>query len=414
MIEVLYFAAGAAVGAAAFALQRRRRCVPIAPPAAPPVAEPSPPAAPAPDPRELAAPPIPLDSRNLALSLADELANLTSGVEVGAHGLIEAASERAQIARAAEAFDGAVQRLRRLHGKLLAFGRSGLVASGTTAIPALVQRLAAELQRCQLSIELRWDPPQHLPDAAIAPAIAYDALLFLCSAMLRAERGATLLAVASEPCFTGPHPRLRLELVLEWTTAADAQPATPQEPRFVLDLEASRQLLASNSCELALHHEPGRLVRAIVHLPLAPTDTAADAADAPPASPPARTRPATPHRYGGALVLEADPSVRAILAAELKASGRAVFACADGSSARTFLEATPDRFELLIVDHPQRLAGDDALATTIRTIAPALKIVVLAPEEAATTDHWPGVRHIQKPFGVHELRHALASLLVAG
>ncbi len=410
MIEVLYFAAGAAVGAAALALRLRHRRVPIATTAAPPAAEPLPPAAPAPDPRELATPPIPLDSRNLALSLADELANLTSGVEVGAHGLIEAASERAQIARAAEALDGAVQRLRRLHGKLLAFGRTGLVASGTTAIPALVQRLAAELQRCQLGIELRWDPPQHLPDAAIAPAIAYDALLFLCSAMLRAERGATLLAVASEPCFTGPHPRLRLELVLEWTTAADAQPATPQEPRFLLDLEASRQLLASNSCELALHHEPGRLVRAIVHLPLAPADAVAE----PLASPPVRARPATPHRYGGALVLEADPSVRAILAAELKASGRAVFACADGSSARTFLEATPDRFELLIVDHPQRLAGDDALATTIRTIAPALKIVVLAPAEAATAEHWPGVRHIQKPFGVHELRHALASLLVAG
>jgi CheY-like chemotaxis protein len=128
---------------------------------------------------------------------------------------------------------------------------------------------------------------------------------------------------------------------------------------------------------------------------------------------PADTAPAE-HVYRGALVLEADPSVRAMVASELKATGRAVFACADSCSARTFLEATPDRFEILIVDHPQRLAGADALAATIRTVAPALKIFVLAPYTPAAGEAWPRVHHIRKPFGVHELRHALASVLAAG
>jgi CheY-like chemotaxis protein len=114
------------------------------------------------------------------------------------------------------------------------------------------------------------------------------------------------------------------------------------------------------------------------------------------------------------LVVESDPSVRAMVASELKATGRAVFACADSTSARTFLEATPDRFELLIVDHPQRLDGGDALAATIRTVAPGLKIFVMAAGTHAPNEAWPRVHHIQKPFGVHELRHALASVLAAG
>jgi DNA-binding response OmpR family regulator len=120
------------------------------------------------------------------------------------------------------------------------------------------------------------------------------------------------------------------------------------------------------------------------------------------------------HRYGGALVLESDPSVRAMLASELKATGRAVFACADGASARTFLEATPDRFELLIVDDAQRLDDADALGTTIRTVTPDLKIFVLAAGRADDGSRWPQAHRIRKPFGANELRAALASALAAG
>jgi DNA-binding response OmpR family regulator len=106
--------------------------------------------------------------------------------------------------------------------------------------------------------------------------------------------------------------------------------------------------------------------------------------------------------------------VRAMLASELKATGRAVFACADGASARTFLEATPDRFELLILDHAQRLEGGDALAATIRAVAPGLKIFVLAAGRHAPNEQWARMHHIEKPFGLHELRAALASILAAG
>ncbi|MBL8755425.1 MAG: hypothetical protein JNK15_19145 [Planctomycetes bacterium] len=378
------------------------------------------PAAPAPTP---AAPPAPepVDTapaaQNLARSIAVELANLTSGVEGRAHRLIEAAADATQVPMAAEALAAAVHRLRSLHTKLVAFGRQrGREDEGAAVtLASVAARIREELQQLQLGLELRWDPPPHLPPIAVAPAIVHDALSFLCAAMLRAERGATRMTVANEPCFTTRQPMLQLELALEWN--AECGPhhgGSLDDPTFTLDLEAANHLITSHGGDLKLHHLPGRSVRAIVRLPV--VQTPAPAITPPPAEPVVlvpQPAPEREHRFGGALVLEADPAVRAMLASELKAAGRAVFACADGASARTFLEATPDRFELLFVDHPSRIAADDPLAATIRSLAPGLKIFALAQGDGAPGP-WPQLRHIQKPFGVHELREALASALAAG
>ncbi len=367
--------------------------------------------------------------RSLARSVADELANLVSGVEGSAHNLIEAAADNTQVPNAAAAFAVAVQRLRALHTKLLAFGhlRARDDETPTVAVASVATRLRAELQHLQLGLELRWDPPAHLPEIAVTPSVAHDALSFLCAAMLRAELGATRLTVSTELCFAARQPRLQFELALEWN--AETAPHTAElldDPTFTLDLEASNHLVTSHGGDLVIHHLPGRSVRALVRWPVVspaatPTVAATDAPALPAAPVPEAVErrvlvqrpPGRGHRYGGALVLEADPAVRAMLAAELKATGRAVFACADGASARTFLQATPDRFELLFVDHPSRVGPDDPLTATIRDQAPNLKIFALAPGNEALAA-WPNLRHIQKPFGVHELRAALASALAAG
>jgi hypothetical protein len=102
-----------------------------------------------------------------------------------------------------------------------------------------------------------------------------------------------------------------------------------------------------------------------------------------------------------------------MLAAELKATGRAVFVCADAAAASTFLRATPDRFEVLIVDRDERLADRD-LAAAVRAVAPALDLLSLDDPDAAIDAQWPQLRRVRKPFGVHELRRVLASLLAAG
>jgi hypothetical protein len=393
VIELAWFAAGAFLTLAADKVRRRRAITTDLAPASAPVA--------------LTPGPVALDARRLAKTLADELANLVSGVEGRAQNLIHSAPDRRQLPAAAESLLAAIHRLRTLHTKVVAFSQGRASTSGSTDVTGVISSLGDDLEQMQLGLELRWDPPSGMPPVLVAPDVVRDALLFVCSALLRAERGATHLAIDVELCFAGESPCVQVELALEWITEASTPPIDLFiEPAFTLDLEAADNLITSHGGELALSHLPGRTVRAIVRWPAA-TSTATPAAAADHLAAP------TPqaHRYGGALLLEADPAIRAMLASELKATGRAVFACADIAAARSFLEATPDRFEVLIVDHPQRLDADEALLPTIRTRVPDLKICVLGQGETSSGRDWPPLHRIQKPFGVDELRRALASVL---
>ncbi len=435
MYELAWFVAGTATALAVVRLLRARAGSPTGSPPGSPTGNPTGSltgnptgnaavdAAPAvPAGTSLTPPLVTANARRVALSLAEELANLVSGVEGRAHHLIVAAPNRAHLPPAAEALLASVLRLRTLHKKLVAFGRARLVVPGSTEISTLVSGLTDDLQQMQLGLELSWEPPSALPPIAADPDIVRDALLFLCAALLRAERGATHLSIQAELVFAGETPSIRLELVLEWITETLAATADAlADTNLALDLEAAHNLIACQGGDVLITHLPGRSVRAVVHWPAALPAEVFDAEPAGDAEDTATTVP-TPldlpdegepagHRYRGALVLEADPSVRAMLASELKASGRAVFACADGAAARSFLEATPDRFELLIVDHHQRLDGGDALGQTIKTLAPDLKICVLGQGPKPAGGLWPQLHCIQKPFGVHELRRALASVL---
>lgn len=355
-----------------------------------------------------------LDAVQLARSLADELATLVSGVEGRAHHLIEAAPDRRQLPAAAEALLGAVQRLRHLHGKLVAFGRNRALEPGRTSLESALVAITDELQTLQLGIEVRRESAAHLPLLGVGPGVVHDTLRFVCAAMQRAERGATNLSISTELCFRDDEPVVQVELGLEWSHESPPNGHTPfADPAYTLDVEAAGHLIRGHGGELALSHLPGRSIRAVLRWPLAVRTAEADAAVAKATEPELEPAPAG-HRYGGALLLEADAAVRDLLSRELKATGRAVFACADGAAARSFLLATPERFELLIVDHPERLEDDQALAATIRAVAPRLSILVLAPVSPPALLAWPDLRSVAKPFGVHELRRALASIPAAG
>jgi hypothetical protein len=348
-------------------------------------------------------------TRRLAVSLAEELANLASGVEGSAHGLVECAPHRAMLPAAAQRLLDAVQRLRTLHSKLIAFGKGADAVRGPADLAEVVSDLTDELQHLQLGLELQWDPPPGLPLVATSPEIVRLALLFLCSALLRAERGATHLSIEAEMWLANADPWVQIELTLEWV--AEAEGSTTElghDEAGAVDRQAAINLVRSQGGEVTFTHLPGRSARALLRLP-----AAQDAGVHEPVLPVplAKAGPeGLRHRYGGALVLEADPSIRAMLANELKATGRAVFACADGASARSFLEATPERFEVLIVDHHHRLDAGDPLGQTILSLAPKLKVCVLSPR-GEPLPHWPAMHCIRKPFGVHELREALASVL---
>lgn len=399
---------------------------PTAPTAAGASSLPEPPAS-APAPAFTNAAPLAADARRFALSLAEELATLVSGVEGRAHGLIECAPHRAMLPPAAEALLVAIQRLRTLHNKLVAFGQQGSSRAGATDLGELVASLTDELQQMQLGIEVRWDPPPALPRLAASRDLVREALLFLCAALLRAERGATRLSIEAELCLADADPVVQLELALEWVVERSGERADlGTDVGFSIEHDAATHLIRSQGGEVEITHLPGRAARALIRLPAAVAaaegsiPTSNDHATATSSPVATATEPAVAslgprHRYGGALLLEADPSIRAMLANELKATGRAVFVCADGASARSFLTATPERFELLILDHQARLEGDDALGETIRSLSPGLKVCVLGAGKAQSgpnqREAWPNLHRIHKPFGVHELRQALASVL---
>ncbi|HEX6811809.1 MAG TPA: hypothetical protein VF384_09330 [Planctomycetota bacterium] len=370
-----------------------------------------------------------INARRVALTLAEDLATLVSGIEGRAHGLIEAAPQRELLPAAAEGLFTAVQRLRTLQRKLVAFGRARVAVPGSTDVCALVAGLKDELLQMQLGLELRWEPCQSLPPIAADPDTVRDALLFLCSALLRAERGATHLSIEAGHGFAGDAQSIRLQLSLEWITeTVAAEDDVLTDANLTLDLEAANHLIACQGGTVSISHLPGRSVRAFVIWPAAvlpalpapkPVVTVAPAAAVvaervapPPAPQPTGVAAQTAgHRYRGALVLEADQAVRAMLASALKASGYAVFACSDGAAACAFLKATPARFEVIILDDEHRLDAGDALDETIRTLAPHLKICVLVPGPRQSAAAQPQWHCIEKPFGVHELRTALASVL---
>jgi CheY-like chemotaxis protein len=353
----------------------------------------------------------------MALSMANELANLVSAVEGRAHHLIEAAPARTDLPSAAEAMLNSIDRLRVLHTKLIAFGGGRPVVHGTINVSELIHSLSDELQQMQLGLEFRWEPPDELPRIKACPDAVRDALLFACSSLLQAERGATRLTFAVERSFASDVPAIIIELHLEWVNVADSRKREDiAEYAFALDFEAARQLIESHEGSLTMSHLPGKSVHALVRLPVAvPADSTYAEKIAATATSPGEEEPddyiAISHNFGGALVLESDPALRAVLAQELKASGRAVFACADGASAHTFLLATPDRFELLIVDDAHQLDEHTPLARTIRQHTPDLKICLLSQSTELSSEAWPDVHYLQKPFGVHELRRTLASIL---
>ena len=199
--------------------------------------------------------------RNVATSIAEEVADLASALEGGANDLVRTAPDRLRLPRAAQRFLALVQRLRALHGKLVAFGEvSPPVVAGTADLGEVVRSLRDELQHLRLALELEAELSPGLPSIAARPEVVRNALLFACSAMFRAEPGATHLTISAERGFTRSDPELRGELVLEWVSEpAGGRP--PGNAGTALALEAARRLVESHGGHVTMTRLPGRAIR---------------------------------------------------------------------------------------------------------------------------------------------------------
>ena len=363
----------------------------------------------------------------MARAFSRELATIVSGIEGGTFRLIEQNPGLRVQNESVESLWLAVRRLRRFHGKVASFAHAPHPTPGTVQIDRLLTSLREELESSSLGLQITWNLPQPSlrlrgdhDDLLLALTLATTALHCL-------ERGAVRLSAHVEPNFEQDTPEVHVQLVLERDEDV-AMRKTPTQPSasFLIARTAAAHMLRAYGATLKFTHEPFHEASAVLQIPLATSDVSAVGDDetahapapseAPPIAPeePIVELPRT-HRYGGVLVIEEDASVRTMLTAELRAQGRAVFVCPDGASARSLIQATPDRFEILIVDHAARLDAGDLLCATIRKLCPALRIVVLS---AAQTSAVPAgfadqLTEIRKPFGVGELRRALLQALTA-
>ncbi len=365
--------------------------------------------------------------RLLAQAVGQTLATIVSGIEGSMFRLIESAPQLRAETDGIEALWLGVRRLRRFHDKMTRYARQPERSSGQTSVERLLHSLREELSSSALGLQITCKMPVNRALLAGELDELLVALTLVLTALHQLEHGALRLQIRAEPCFAQDDAHMQIELCLERNeeTRVGPQSATPT-PMFLIARAAAQNLVRAHGGTLTITHEAGHEARALLRLPLAADETRPSAAQpvatpvaatpvaATPAAEPTVVLPRT-HSYGGVLLIENDAAVRSMLAAEFKAQGRAVCACADGAAARSLIQATPERFEILVVDEAARLADTDLLASTAARMCPELRVFVLSdlhldllPQALA-----PRVLSIRKPFGVHELRRALSAALTA-
>ena len=108
-----------------------------------------------------------------------------------------------------------------------------------------------------------------------------------------------------------------------------------------------------------------------------------------------------------------------MLAAELRRLGRHVIACDEGKAAQSLYTATPERFELLILEREARRLPGDELAAQALAARPDVRVILLTsvprrPSASMARPPDPRCILISKPFGMMELRNAVSELLGSG
>ena len=343
----------------------------------------------------------------IATSIGREVADLTSSVEGHAQLLMEAVGGERSPGKHAEDLWKAVHRMRFFIHKLLSFAQSEMLQLGATDVTKLLMDLRRELYG-QPPDGLRIDvvTASALPLAMAEETALRNALLFLVQASLDLEPNASELSLHARTGVDEEEtPTVEIEIQVE---SEEGRPRPYRTgDRLQIDFAAARNLLHGQGATLSLDHTPG--LNTTVRVCLAATTRSLPAA---PFGPPVA---ADRHGFGGILILEDDPSIRSIVSGELRATDRNIFACTDGASARSLFTATPERFELLILERAARLEPGDRIALDAMRMNPDVKVLLLTagihtPPEFPE-DYQARLRILRKPFGIRELRSTIYELL---
>lgn len=345
----------------------------------------------------------------IAEGLGSELADLATGVEGHAQLLCEAIGNPRLVASQAGRLWTSVRKLRLFSEKVISSRRTPVVRRTPTDVGPLLFSLRQELEDYSgAGLQVKCETATYLPLAMADRQALRKAILFLVDTLLDLETDAGVLVLqASNKVDDDLAPSLEIEIRVEGENSQLAPLDAMQRP--ALGSAAASNLIRCLGGQLTLEHCPGLCSTARIQLEAAlPEATPAAEIQAPQPAP-------VQHPFGGILIVEDDPGVRAVVAREMEKTGRRIFCCADGAAARSLFAATPERFELLILDREARRQPGAKFATEALAQSPDLKILLLGsePNSERAVSPSPGARcqQLHKPFGIIELREAVQQLL---
>lgn len=350
----------------------------------------------------------PLES--LANSIGRELANLATAVQGNAQLLCEVTSEPELLPSRCEYLWAGVHRLRLLTDKLLTFSsRETLVLE-----PLNVDLFLAELRRDIESVHcgritVQTSRTKYLPSALAHRQSLQNAVLFVVEALFETEprsRSLSLAAIGDEHDDSGEI-TMRLEICAETETP---QPKSSSDHSAIeFGYLAARRSLEAQHASLKVQLISGISATGIVTLEAISQENVSETIDD--RAPPLTTEA---HEYGGVLVLERDAPIRDLIATEVERFDRKILTALDAASAKALLDATPERFEMLILDGCSAFEDTLRLARIWLTRAERPRILILARADQRnelTKRVGNDVSVLCKPFGALELRTELGRLL---
>jgi CheY-like chemotaxis protein len=347
------------------------------------------------------------DLETLASGLGEELATMASAIEGHAQLLCEGLGDPQVLAVRADRLWTGVRRLRMFSEKILSFGQVEALQLEPVDARSALDQIAQEIEETGSRLKVRVSSSGYLPPMLANERALRNAALFLVDTLLRIETRASRLELrAHAEVFEDQATRVRIEI---WAEADESgAPHAPTDHAVHLGYIAARNLLEAQDARLAFDEVEGLSVACFLSFPTTQETTIfPEPAEEPRAA-------ETPHHYGGVLILESDPEVRSLIAHELHALGRKMVSCVDGASARSLLEATPDRFELAVLSADARVEGGCSIAALAAERIENVRILLLTTRPIASADLPQGVdiRLLQKPFGLQELRDTIR--LMAG
>ena len=348
----------------------------------------------------------------VAVSIGQELGNLATSVEGHAQSLCEVIGDPAHVPVRMEQLWNSVRRLRFFSEKILSFVHREPLPVRAIDIRELLTGVRQELEdHSGGSLEVNLVCADTLQQA-LGDAIALrNAVLFLVETLLGLEPDAGVLALRAHTRFDDAEGQPSIEIEIQAQCEDVMHPRRHAAESIQLGYVAARNLIVGQDGRLAFEHSPGLNATARIWLTIASSDEAV-----PIREPVVELRPPLPpHRFGGVLILENDASLRGLLSQEVERFGRNILSIGDGAAARSLFDATPERFELLVLAQGARRGPTEQLALHALEQSPEVKVLLLAQEHDLLEQLAPELRNrchvVTKPFGLMELREALCHVL---